>query len=143
MAAGFSQPELYDGKLEAAFADDPRWPQIEARMATDDAPPPLALTEWPVLTPSAPHLSRRLEHGPEALYPDLSELGIESVLDDHQPAIRLFGAHPFARGFTADGTYLADDILRLEDAPGEHQVALAVRTNYCALTPRILRYTVA
>lgn len=336
--AGFSQPELFDGQLEAAFADDPRWPQIAARIAAANVPPPIVLTEWPVLNPSAPlsllelpgraeelraqlpppgssawdtavttlawvtsrwkhanaHMeiddaveclkrvdqgqrfacveyslvltqslnalgipsrrlslrqqnyhaglgrshavseawiddlgrwvlldgqnglywigengeplgtvelqeifaargqrpnfvtvgtamdasaadfwftylahatsnagtwspgpfglvfqrtmlrtSRRLEHRPEALYPDLSELGVESALDDHRPALRLIAAHPFARGFAANGASLASDILRLEDTPGEHEVSIAVRTDYGLLPGRMLRYRVA
>jgi hypothetical protein len=335
--AGFSQPELYDGELEMAFADDPRWPQIATRMTANDVPPPIALTDWPVLTPAAPlgllelkdredelreqlpvplpsawdtsvavlgwatsqwkhanahmeiddaveclrrvgegqrfacveyslvltqslnalgiparrvslrqhsyhaglgrshvvseawiddlarwvlldgqnglywigqageplgtvelqqvftaggprpgyvsvgtpmndgdadrwftyfahatsnagtwspgpfglvfqrtmlSLSRRLEHHPDGLYPDLSELGIESALDGHQPALRLVAAHPFARGFAADGTHLAGDILHLDDTPGEHQTSLAVRTNYGLLPSRALGYAV-
>jgi hypothetical protein len=88
-------------------------------------------------------LSRRLEHRPDGLYPDLSELGIESALDDHQPALRLVAAHPFARGFTADGTDLDGDILRLDDTPGEHLTSLAVQTDYGLLPGRTLRYTVA
>lgn len=335
---GFSQPELFEGELEAAFGDDPRWPEISARFAASAMPPPIALTDWPVLAPAAPlglmeladraaelrvqlpppaqfawqtavatlswvtnrwrhanahmeiddaveclrrvdegqrfacveyslvlsqalnalgiparrlslrqanyhaglgrghvvseawiddlnrwvvldgqnglywtgtdgeplgavglqrrlaaggarsgyvtvggavsdssadfwysyfahvsstagtwspgpfglvfqrtmmSLSRRLEHRPEALYPDLSELGIEAVLDQHEPAVRLVAAHPFARGFTADGRDLAGDILRLDQTPGEHEVSLAVRTDYGALPGRALRYTVA
>jgi hypothetical protein len=50
---GFNQPELFDGQLEVAFADDPRWPEIAARMAASDVPPPIVLIEWPVLNPSA------------------------------------------------------------------------------------------
>jgi hypothetical protein len=45
--AGFRQPELFGAKLEAAFADDPRWPQIAARMAAANVLPPIVLTEWP------------------------------------------------------------------------------------------------
>jgi len=336
--AGFSQPELIDGQLEVAFADDPRWPEIAARMAAADARPPVVLTEWPALNPSAPlsllklpgrseelraqlpaprpsawdtavatlawvtsrwkhanahmeiddaleclkrvdqgqrfacveyslvltqslnalgipsrrlwlrqenyhaglgrghvvseawiddlsrwvlldgqnglywigengeplgavelqrvfaargqrpdfvtvgaamddraadfwftylahvtsnagtwsprpfglvfqrtmlHTSRRLEHRPEALYPDLSELGVETALDDHRPALRLISAHPFARGFAADGASLASDILRLDDTPGEHEVSIAVRTDYGPLPGRMLRYRTA
>jgi hypothetical protein len=336
--SGFSQPELLEGELELAFADDPRWPEIAARMAASKVPPPIVLNEWPVLTPSAPlcllevpgradellaqlpaprpsawdttvatltwvtsrwkhanahmeiddaveclqrvdqgqrfacveyslvltqslnalriparrlflrqqsyhtgvgrghvvseawiddlarwvlldgqnglywvgdtgeplgavelqqvfaaqgrrpsyvtvgaplddreadlwftyfahvtsdagtwspdpfglvfqrtmlHLSRRLEHRPEALYPDLSELGVESALDDHRPVLRLASAHSFARGFAADGTDLTGATFPLQDAPGEHEASLAVRTDYGLLPARTLRYTVA
>lgn len=336
--AGFSQPELFAGELESAFADDPRWPEISAAMRANSAPVPIALTEWPVLTPSAPlglfelagragelraqlpspvasawqtalnllawvtsrwrhanahmeiddaveclrrvdagqrfacveyslvlsqalnafgipsrrlslrqanyhvglgrghvvseawiddlnrwvvldgqnglywtggdggplgavelqrlfldggprpgfvtvgaelsagdadswfsyfahvtstagswspgpfglvfqritmQLSPRLEHDPGVLYPDLSELGIETVLEADQPAVRLLTAHPFARGFTVDGAELAADILRLNCSPGQHEHALAVRTDYGSLRSWALRYTVA
>ncbi|MGB6454841.1 MAG: transglutaminase domain-containing protein [Streptosporangiaceae bacterium] len=89
------------------------------------------------------HMSRRLEHRPEVLYPDLSELGVETALDGHQPAVRLLAAHPFARGFATDGADLAGDILRLDDRPGEHATSLAVRTDYGLLPGTTLRYTVA
>jgi hypothetical protein len=335
---GFTQPELFAGELERAFGDDPAWPAIAARMAANDAPPPIVLTEWPVLTPSAPlcllevpgraeelraqlpaprrsawdtavatlgwvtsrwkhanahmaiddaveclqrvdqgerfacvecslvltqalsalaiparrvslrqqnyyagvgrghvvseawiddlgrwvlldgqngmywtgasggplgalelqqafaardhrpnfvtvgaamddddadlwftyfahatsnagtwspgplglvfqrtmlHTSRRLEHRPEVFYPDLSELGVETALDGNQPAVRLTAAHPFARGFAADGTDITGDILRLDDRQGEHETLLAVRTDYGLLPGKPLRYTLA
>jgi hypothetical protein len=88
-------------------------------------------------------MSRRLERRPEALYPDLSELGVETALDGRQPAVRLSAAHPFARGFAAAGANLAGDILRLDDRPGEHETSLAVRTDYGLLPSRTLRHTVA
>jgi hypothetical protein len=89
------------------------------------------------------HMSRRLERRPEALYPDLSELGVESALDGQQAAVRLIPAHPFARGFAVGGADLAGDMLRLEDVPGEHEAPLAVRTDYGLLPGRTLRFTVA
>jgi hypothetical protein len=336
--AGFSQPELFDGELEAAFADDSRWPEIAAAMGASAAPVPIALTDWPVLTPAAPlglfeltgraaelrahlpppspsawetalatlawvtsrwrhanahmeiddaveclrrvdegqrfacveyslvlsqalnalgipsrrlslrqvnyhtglgrghvvseawiddlsrwvvldgqnglywtgadgeplgavelqalsqaggpradfvtvgeelsraeadtwfsyfahvtstvgtwspgpfgvvfqritmQLSQRLEHHPDALYPDLAELGIETVLDDQKPAVRLIAAHPFARGFTVDEAELESDVLPLDCSSGDHEHALAVRTDYGTLPSRTLRYTVA
>lgn len=336
--AGFNQPELFDGELEAAFADDPRWAEISAAMSSSAAPVPIALTEWPVLTPAAPlglfelagraselrsqlpaplptawqtaqamlawvtgrwkhanahmeiddaveclrrvdegqryacveyslvlsqalnavgiparrvslrqasyhtgvgrghvvseawvddlnrwvlldgqnglywtaadgeplgavelqrlarngaprpdfvtvgadvsqadadawftyfahvttsagswspepfglvfqritmQLSQRLEHYPDVLYPDLSELGIETALQAGQPAVRLVSAHPFARGFSADGTDLESDVLVLDCTPGEHEHALAARTDYGVLRSRTLKYLVA
>lgn len=335
---GFSQPELLDGELERAFTDDPRWPAIAARMTASNLPPPIVLTEWPALTPSAPlcllevpgraeelraqlpvpqpsawdtalatlawvtrrwkhanahmetddaveclrrvdqgqrfacveyslvlaqslnalaiparrvalrqqnyhagvsrghvvseawiddlsrwvlldgqnglywtgdgdqplgtpdlqqafaaggprpdfvtvgapmddddadrwftyfayatsnagtwspgpmgivfqrtmlHMSRRLEHLPGALYPDLSGLGVETALDGDQPAVRLIPAHPFARGFAADGEHLAGDILRLNGRPGQHETSLAVRADYGLLPGKTLKYTLA
>lgn len=88
-------------------------------------------------------LSQRLEHRPDALYPDLSEIGIETVLHDGQPAVRLITAHPFVRGFTVDGTDLEADTLTLDCTAGEHEHALAARTDYGVLLSRPLRYTVA
>ena len=52
--AGFGQPELFEGKLESAFGTDPRWSRIRDQMTGNVPPPPLALTDWPALTPSAP-----------------------------------------------------------------------------------------
>jgi hypothetical protein len=48
------QPEIFEGELEAAFAAAPRWPQIVDRMTLNVPAAPLVLTQWPVLTPSAP-----------------------------------------------------------------------------------------
>lgn len=87
--------------------------------------------------------SHRLERHPGALYPDLSELGIETALKDGQPAVRLITAHPFAHGFTADGTALESDVLVLDCTPGEHEHAVAARTDYGLLRSRTLRYAVA
>ncbi|HEY2506563.1 MAG TPA: transglutaminase domain-containing protein [Streptosporangiaceae bacterium] len=88
-------------------------------------------------------LSQRLEHHPDALYPDLSELGVETALLDGQPAVRLVSGHPFARGFAADGTELDSDMLVLNCTPGEHEHALQARTDYGTLRSRMLRYVVA
>jgi hypothetical protein len=111
--------------------------------ATSDAgtwsPGPLGL----VFQRTMLHMSRRLEHRPEVLYPDLSELGVETALDGHQPAVRLTAAHPFARGFATAGIDIAGDIVRLDDRPGEHETSLAVRTDYGLLPGKTLRYTVA
>jgi hypothetical protein len=103
------------------------------------SPGPLGLVFQRTMLP----MSRRLERRPEALYPDLSELGVETALDGRQPAVRLSAAHPFARGFAAAGANLAGDILRLDDRPGEHETSLAVRTDYGLLPSRTLRHTVA
>jgi hypothetical protein len=87
--------------------------------------------------------SGRIEHRPEALYPDLSEIGVQTALDGDRPALRLSAAHPYARGFVADGKRLAADILPLELRPGEHELTLSVRTDYGALPGKQLRYQVA
>lgn len=88
-------------------------------------------------------LSRRLERHPDVLYPDLSDLGIETVLQDGRPAVRVVTAHPFARGFVTDGGELESDVLVLDCTPGEHEHAIAARTDYGALRSRTLRYLVS
>jgi hypothetical protein len=84
--------------------------------------------------------SGRLEHGPDALYPDLSQLGVETAVDGELPALRLTAAHPFARGFTADGKPLPADLLPLNRGPGEHELTLAAQTDYGTLPGQPLRY---
>jgi hypothetical protein len=86
--------------------------------------------------------SNRLEHRPDALYPDLSEVGVETALDGEQPALRLISAHPYARGFFADGNPLPAAVLPLEQAPGDHKVMLAACTDYGVLSGKPLRYRV-
>jgi hypothetical protein len=86
--------------------------------------------------------SNRLEHGSGAFYPDLSELGVATVLDDGRPALRLSTAHPYATGFAVDGTALEGDTLVLDTAPGDHEHELAVRTGYGILSGHALRYRV-
>ncbi len=86
--------------------------------------------------------SGRLEHRPDSLYPDLSQLSVETALDGEQPALRLASAHPYARGFTADGKPLASDLLPLDRGPGDHELMLAARTGYAALPGKPLRYRV-
>jgi hypothetical protein len=87
--------------------------------------------------------SNRLEHRPDAFYPDLSELGVQTVLDGGSPALQLTAAHPFARGFAVDGQPLPADALPLDLAAGDHAVELAVRTDYGLLSGKQLRYSVA
>jgi transglutaminase superfamily protein len=84
--------------------------------------------------------SNRLEHQPDSLYPDLSQLSVEAALDGELPALRLASAHPYARGFTADGKPLASDLLPLDRGPGDHELMLAARTGYAALPGKPLRY---
>jgi hypothetical protein len=86
--------------------------------------------------------SNRLEHRPDALYPDLSQLSVETALDGGRPALRLASAHPYARGFVADGASLPIAVLPLDRAPGDHEVMLAARTDYGALPGKPLRYRV-
>jgi Transglutaminase-like superfamily len=85
----------------------------------------------------------RLEHGPEAFYPDLSELGVQAALDDDgRPALRLSTAHPYATGFAIDQAPLNCELLVLDTAPGDHEYELAVRTRYGILAGHTLRYRV-
>jgi transglutaminase-like putative cysteine protease len=86
--------------------------------------------------------SNRLEHQPGALYPDLSQLGVQTALDGERPALRLAAAHPYARGFAADGNPLPATLLPLDQAPGDHALTLAARTDYGALPGKPLRYRV-
>jgi hypothetical protein len=87
--------------------------------------------------------SNRLEHRPDAFYPDLSEVGVQTVLDGDSPALKLTAAHPYARSFEVNCQSLPADVLPLDLAPGDHAVELAVRTDYGALPGKHLRYTVA
>jgi Transglutaminase-like superfamily len=87
-------------------------------------------------------ISRRLEYSAERFYPDLSEIGVQTALAGDQPALRLTAAHPYARGFLADCGPLPDDLLPLDQSPGDHEVMLAVRTDYGALAGRPLRYRI-
>lgn len=86
--------------------------------------------------------SHRLEHRPDALYPDLSGIGVGTALDGDQPALRLSAAHPYARGFTAGGEPLTDGLLPLPLSPGDHELELAVRTDYGVLPGKPLCYRV-
>lgn len=51
--AGFCQPELLAGDLEAAFREDAGWPALVERMGRV-LPAPLEVTRWLVITPAAP-----------------------------------------------------------------------------------------
>jgi Transglutaminase-like superfamily len=86
--------------------------------------------------------SGRLEHRPDVLYPDLSQINVETALDGERPALRLASAHPYARGFTAGGNPLPADLLPLDGGPGEHELMLAARTGYATLPGKPLRYQV-
>jgi hypothetical protein len=84
--------------------------------------------------------SGRLEHDPAGLYPDLSQLGVQTALDGGRPALRLFTAHPYATGFAVDGAGLDGDLLVLDTSPGGHEHEIAVRTGYGNLSGHPLRY---
>jgi hypothetical protein len=86
--------------------------------------------------------SRRLERRPDALYPDLSQIGVETAVADGRPALRLSCAHPYARGFAADGHALPGDVVALDLAAGEHAMQLSVRTDYGLLASQRLSYQV-
>jgi transglutaminase superfamily protein len=51
---GFSQPQLFEGRLEAMFGGDPRWPAIAEQIAHNVPAAPVVLTQWPELAPVAP-----------------------------------------------------------------------------------------
>lgn len=53
-AKGFQQVELFDGRIEAAFADDPRLPDVLARIAANVPEPPIQIHEWPDPAPTWP-----------------------------------------------------------------------------------------
>ena len=52
--AGFSQPELMEGELEACFAESAQWPDLVERMAANIPAPRLRLLDWPVATVALP-----------------------------------------------------------------------------------------
>jgi hypothetical protein len=86
--------------------------------------------------------SRRLERRPDALYPDLSQIGVETAVAAGRPALRLSCAHPYARGFAADGDALPGDVVALDLSPGKHVMQLSVRTDYGLLAGQRLSYQV-
>lgn len=83
-----------------------------------------------------------LRASPDALYPDLTEIGVQTTLDGDLPALRLASAHPYCRGFAADGDPVDGDVMRLSHSAGVHEVELAVRTDYGTLAGHPLRYEV-
>ena len=86
--------------------------------------------------------SRTLEQDSAALYPDLTEIGVETALWENQPALRLATHHPYHTGFVADAQRLDGNVYPLDAHPGEHRVALAVATPYGTLPGKTLRYRV-
>lgn len=52
--AGFSQPELMEGELEACFDKAPEWPALAAGMVANIPAPRLRLHEWPVASVALP-----------------------------------------------------------------------------------------
>ncbi len=83
--------------------------------------------------------SRRLEQDPAALYPDLTEIGVETALWEDRSALILATNHPYTTGFLADAQPLDGDLYPLDLRTGEHQVALAVATPYGSLPAKTLR----
>ncbi|MGN6792985.1 MAG: transglutaminase domain-containing protein [Streptosporangiaceae bacterium] len=83
-----------------------------------------------------------LRASPDALYPDLTQIGVQTALDGDLPALRLASAHPYCSGFAADGQSLASDVVRLDQAAGDHELVLAARTDYGTLPGHVLRYRV-
>jgi hypothetical protein len=84
--------------------------------------------------------SGRLERAPDTFYPDLSEVGVQAVLDGGRPALELCTAHPYATGFAVDGAALDGDLLILDTTAGDHEQEVAVRTGYGTLAGHPLRY---
>ncbi|MEU0090369.1 transglutaminase domain-containing protein [Kribbella sp. NPDC006257] len=54
VAAGFSQPELFEGELEEAFGADPDWSRLHREMQENIPLPALELTDWPDAGPVGP-----------------------------------------------------------------------------------------
>jgi transglutaminase superfamily protein len=52
--AGFSQPELFDGVLEARFAESPGWPELVKQMDANVPAPAMLLLDWPDPAPTLP-----------------------------------------------------------------------------------------
>lgn len=47
VAAGFSQPELFEGRLESEFSEEPDWAEVQARLGTQVPNSRLRLLSWP------------------------------------------------------------------------------------------------
>ena len=54
VAAGFSQPELFEGELEKLFGVDATWPELQRRIQANVPLPLVELTEWPEPGPTLP-----------------------------------------------------------------------------------------
>jgi hypothetical protein len=67
IAGGFFQPVLFEPELSAAFGSDPGWAAMLQEMADNTPPPPIALTSWPSIRPTAPLELYRLPSDREAL----------------------------------------------------------------------------
>lgn len=80
-------------------------------------------------------------------YPDLAELGIAFVVSEGRQAIQPLPVHPFATGYRiTDGESHVD--LALTEPwvfparqPGDHQMEIAVRTDYGTLRPFTIKWT--
>ena len=77
------------------------------------------------------------------LYPDLSEIGVRTALDGDRPALRLSSAHPYCRGFAADGQAVAGDVVPLDQGAGEHELVLAAVTDYGVLAGHVMKFQVS
>jgi len=85
---GFSQPELLDGELAAAFGHDGDWHDVSARIAANVPPPALELLEWPAITPTAPLTLMRL---PADREPALRDRVPAPAATAWETALRLLG----------------------------------------------------
>ncbi|GAA1564774.1 hypothetical protein GCM10009789_17900 [Kribbella sancticallisti] len=54
VAAGLSQPELFEGELEKLFGADAAWPSLRERMRANVPQPLVELTDWPEPGPALP-----------------------------------------------------------------------------------------
>jgi hypothetical protein len=54
VAGGFFQPGIFEPEMSDAFAGDPDWTEVLLAMAANTPPPPIAITSWPTIWPSAP-----------------------------------------------------------------------------------------
>lgn len=61
---GFSQPEFFEGDLEACFAGRADWPALLERMRPNVPPPPIELLSWPAPAPALPVHLERIDGGP-------------------------------------------------------------------------------
>lgn len=144
IAAGFFQPEIFDGEIEKAFAGESDWPQLQAQLAANRPAAPLQIATWPSVTPKLPLvLYRMAEAREERLKPLLPELS--------GPAwSRATGlAHWVARRWThandhVDGEQDALDVLHHVDADGmrfacvEYSIVLCHALNASGIPSRRL-----
>jgi hypothetical protein len=138
---GAARPTYVTYRNDLSDRDADLWFSYFAQTSTTAgtwSPDPVAMPfqrDWIVTT-------HRLEYDPSPLYPDLSEMGVETAVEAGQPALRLLTAHPYHAGFVANGRKLDADVYPLDLTPGEHVIELAVATAYGVLPGKRLRYVI-